>query len=741
MKNKKSFSFGLYLEALRQTRVIGILSFIVMTFAATIVPIGEVIIINAEMNQSDRLYQTSAAYEITKETVTGFTMNPLLFFIFLAVVPVMTIVLFGFLNKRNTSDFYHSIPHTRLCIYISFMLAILTWTLALIVSTSAISSLVYALLGKYFIPLYSTLVKYAVGCFIISLLVASAISLAMSITGTTLTNLVLVCLILFVPRVCYFAFDASIASSIDILVQGHVLPLSGKGYNMLTDVFMSVMGLMNSYDLLGTFFNLSGIIYTTLLSLAYACLGAFFFCRRKSEAAGRSAPSRRLQNIYRYAVTMVVCFISIAVILSSRRSLDKGDIVGIVIIYLVALLAYFIYELITTRKIKNLARAIPGLLVIVLLNVVLIGAGNITKNSAMTYSPDPDEIESIQIYHGYVNYRLNFDYIEYKQFVYSDYKITDPEIKKIVSNTLRDNIELIKNKKNIWSQNGTAATVIIQTKGSSKYRIIKLADEDYSRLNYSLFDNEDFRKDFTKLPDDYTSVYFTSDVAGAHLSTDDAEEIYNKLKEELAGVSYDTLYNKLLKDSYGSINIEVNTLVKNQSVSINVPIFGDICPETYSLCLAKATENTKDSLDDLCADLKEIQNATETEDEKYSPWADIVFYLYDEESDSYLQTSFYLDATSSKSANDDINNLLELLSNYKSDDLPKYGDSYLSASITRLTDEYYEDDDYVMASYEDSRYLINIKDADADTIAKAVDKIASILNGYASGDWDTAVVE
>lgn len=613
--------------------------------------------------------------------------------------------------------------------------------MSLIVSTSAISSLVYALLGKYFIPVYSTLVKYAVGCFIISLLVMSAITLAMSITGTTLTNLVLVCLILFVPRVCYFALDASIASSLDILVQGRVLPLSGKGYNMLTDIFMSVMGLMSSYDLLDTFFNLSGIIYTTLLSLFYACLGAFFFCRRKSEAAGRSAPSRRLQNIYRYAVTMVVCFISIAMILSSRRSLDEGDIVGIVIIYFVALFAYFIYELITTRKIKNLARAIPGLLVIVLLNVALIGAGSITKSSAMSYSPDPDEIESIQLYNGHSNYRLNFDYIEYKQFVYSDYKITDPEIKKIVSNTLRDNIELIKSKKSFWSQNGTEATVIIKTKGASKYRNIMLTDEDYSRLNYSLFDNEDFKNNFTKLPDDYTSVYFTSDIGGVHLSTDVAKEIYNKLKEELADVSYDTLYNKLIKDSYGNINIEVNALVRNQNISINIPIFGDICPETYNLCFEKAAENAKDSLDDLRAELKEIQDATNTEDEKNGQWANINFYLYDKESDSYLSSSFYLDTSSSKGANEDIGKFFDLLSQCKSDDLPKYGDSYLSASITRPASDYYEGDGYIFTSYEESTYLINIGDADTETITKAVEKIASILNGNLSGDWDTSVVE
>lgn len=746
MKNKKLFSLGLYREALRQTRVIGILSFIVMTFAAVIVPISSVIIMNAEMKSNDQMYPTGGVYEITKETVTGFVMNPLLFFVFLAIVPAMTFVLFDFLNKRNTSDFYHSIPHTRLCVYISFVLAILTWTVALIVSTSAISSLVYALLGKYFIPVYSTLIKYAVGCFIVSLLVVSATTLAMSITGTTLTNLVLVCLILFVPRICYFVFDASLASSIDILVQGHVLPLSGKGYNMLTDIFMSAMGLMGSYDMLDIFFSLSGIIYTTVLSLIYACLAAFFFCRRKSEAAGRSAPSRRLQNVYRYAVTMVVCFISIAMILSSRRSLDESDIIGIVIIYLIALLAYFVYELITTKKIKNLARAIPGLLVVVLLNAVLIGAGSITKSSALSYTPSPDEIESIQVQNGFSDYvySLNLDYIEYKQYVYSDYKITDPEIKEIVSNTLRANVNTIKSKKSIWSQTEytTEATVIIGGKGSAKYRNIYMSADDYSKLSYALFDNEDFRNNFTKLPDDYTSVYFISNIEGGHLSSSEAEEIYKKLKEELADISYDTLYEELSKGTGNDIQLEVNTLVKNRNVSITIPILGNICPETYNLCLAKIASGVKNSFDDMLEDLKEIQNAPGvSEDKLYDEWADISFYIYDKENECYHYASFYLDKSSNKSANVEIDKLFNTVSASISSNTPKYGESYIVAQFTKLSDDKYEGDDYYVQSYESETYLINIGDADRESIQKAVDRIASILNGEISMGSDTGVIE
>ena len=49
------------------------------------------------------------------------------------------------------------------------------------------------------------------------------------------------------------------------------------------------------------------LLYTFLLGLLYFLIAAFLFCRRRSEAAGQSAPSRLLQHIYRIVVTMTIC--------------------------------------------------------------------------------------------------------------------------------------------------------------------------------------------------------------------------------------------------------------------------------------------------------------------------------------------------------------------------------------------------------------------------------------------------
>lgn len=728
MKNKKLFSGGLYLEGIRQTRVIGILSIILITFAAVIGPIGNAIIQMAE----EARYIGNEPYVIERETVTGLSMNPALMFVFIVIAPAMVFTLFGFMNKRNTSDFYHSIPHTRLCILVSFALSIISWIAVAIISTCAVSSLVYAILGKYYVAVYSTLLKYAVGCFVISLLVISATVLAMSITGTLMTNLILTCLILFVPRICYYAFDSACASSVQILVAGHVLPLSGTGYNMLTDLFMSSFTMSNG-DYLSLFFSASGLIYTTLLAAIYAVLAALFFGRRKSETAGNSAPSRRLQALYRCAVTMVVCFIAVFVIVSETNSLDEGDIVGIAFLYIIAILVYFIYELITTRKLKNLARAIPGLLVVVVLNVALISAGAITKNAALSYSPDADDIDGVQIVNNFSYYR-SLDYLEYKQLIYGDYTITDPEAKKIISKSLADNISCIKSNKRLWTDFNITETVKINTGSGTKYRTLWLTEDDADKLSRMLFDNDDYRNDFTKLPDDYSSLWISSDFADRIMREDNGgDEIYECLKKEMAKISYDELYDHL-RDSgqYSDIRIEVTTLYKSSTVSFEVPVCGDLFPETFNLYLEKVTAEVNNDTDEMNQRLGELYDSIKgmDDDDIYkNTYGYMNFYLYSEYTGSYANYYVFIDQSTNKSDMKQFVDDLRELAVDATDDTVTYGDNFASIQMY-IADpdegEEYEidgEDYYYISTATNYSFIINLRDVDADRITKIIDKI------------------
>lgn len=134
---KKSwFSFRLYQEGLRQLRLIGIMGMVILGLEAILIPVGRVV----SLRQMEHYAEGG---RVSKELLNFPEMHPLLVLCFCVLAPLMVLYLFHFLNKRNASDFYHAIPETRLCLFISFFAAVVTWILAIIVVTSFISVAIF----------------------------------------------------------------------------------------------------------------------------------------------------------------------------------------------------------------------------------------------------------------------------------------------------------------------------------------------------------------------------------------------------------------------------------------------------------------------------------------------------------------------------------------------------------------------------------------------------------------------
>lgn len=101
---KPIFSPRLYLDGLKQLRLIGIAGLVILALEAILIPVGGV------LSQMDREF-------VSVELVGFMNMHPMLVLCFCVLAPLMTLYLFQFLNKRNASDFYHAIPETRLCLF------------------------------------------------------------------------------------------------------------------------------------------------------------------------------------------------------------------------------------------------------------------------------------------------------------------------------------------------------------------------------------------------------------------------------------------------------------------------------------------------------------------------------------------------------------------------------------------------------------------------------------------------
>ena len=161
MKQKKLFSIKLYIEGLRQLRVLGMLGLIINALIGIIIPMGYYLSMEEEYNALNSFSKLNCVI----------TETHCYFFLFVFVFsPLMVLSLFHFLNKREDCDFYHSIPQTRGCLYVSYSAAMVTWLLIQILTVSIISAICYCAASKYLIIDIPGIFFFAVNIFVASLL-------------------------------------------------------------------------------------------------------------------------------------------------------------------------------------------------------------------------------------------------------------------------------------------------------------------------------------------------------------------------------------------------------------------------------------------------------------------------------------------------------------------------------------------------------------------------------------------
>lgn len=555
---KKSwFNFRLYLDGLRQLKIIGIMFAVIMACAAFLIPLG-----NNISNANYVVYLNGNPTAITGRVLSYdiLSLNPLLVMTFLVVTPLMTLYLFNFINRRNACDFYHSIPDTRESIYISYGAAVLTWNICLLLG-STIISIVSAGILKYVefkaANLFITLVNSIAAC----LFIYGVFMIAMSVTGTVFTNLSVAAMILIVPRLVVTVVIAIVSSSIAVIPFQFGDSIFDDRLNIVTNFFTGFF-IRGSYQ---GIYQWNSLLYTFIVGLLYCAVGCILFKQRKSEAATCAAINSKLQCILRLIPAMMVCMIPIALIFDkiiSYSSISDEEVFGIIVLYIIAVIGYFVYELITTRKLRNLIKAIPGLLWLVLYNVVFLAALLFSYNVLLNDVPKVQDVDSISLEldsNRYYGYYSNQDYYVDKL---GDIALTSPEIKELIISELERNVEAIKECENIYNygivqdrdtynyQNPMVLYVKIDCGLFNKYRNIFMSEPASRQIMELLANNEQVSELF------YTTVDF-NDISTIYLSNLDGEVpmetlygLYKTFNEELSHTDFDVVFNTILGNSY-----------------------------------------------------------------------------------------------------------------------------------------------------------------------------------------------
>ena len=199
MNDKKIFSIKLFINNFLQLKVMGILGTVLITLFSVLSIVSQGIRMIEYTKEGISVNGSMSGGVSTTYLGAGDLWPLVLTFVF--VTPVLMLMAFSYNNKRNSSDFYNSLPYTRLNMYLTKLSAVFTWQV--IVYVCAVVGIVFsiAVYKKYFVYSVSTITWIIIGTFICNLLCGAVIALACSLTGSLMSNICLTGIILFIPAI------------------------------------------------------------------------------------------------------------------------------------------------------------------------------------------------------------------------------------------------------------------------------------------------------------------------------------------------------------------------------------------------------------------------------------------------------------------------------------------------------------------------------------------------------------
>lgn len=320
---------------------------------------------------------------------------PMLIFLYV-FVPIMVFGAYRWLNKRVQSDFYHAIPLTRTQTYASTTLAILLWLLIALGSYAIVNVLLFTVFGY---PVNRLLYFCVfVNMCIAAIAITGAFSLGSALSGTRFVAFFSSAVILFLPRAFLTAFWILTECDSGFSVPFSQLPFFlNPAFNIAATPIHSLVYGIN-------YANVLAMLYSLVYASGLLVLGAVAFHRRKSEASDIPYTSKVLQTITRVcfgmpSLSLVTLILNVYIPLRRTEDFLPVQISTPLIVtsVLFSFLFYCLYELISSKKMKKVVKAMPAYGFCLLVSLFLILVPNLVAKLRPIANVSVAEIRSYRI--------------------------------------------------------------------------------------------------------------------------------------------------------------------------------------------------------------------------------------------------------------------------------------------------------------------------------------------------------
>lgn len=598
------FNPRIFKEGFRQLRTVGILALVILCLAAVIAPVGIAIDCYSYLPEGEKVSQS---------LVSLMDMHPLVVAPMFTMALIMPLMVFGFLNKRRSSDFYHAIPVNRSALFISLFAAMMAWIVLVIVASSILSVITTLCFSELFHLNLTSILPFMCSCIAGSLLVAGCMTMAMCITGTIFNNLLVAALIFFGPRLLMMYVALLLTDAVYILPDTLNTPFLDFSYNIPMGIPYTMLFEGSTSEVLH---NWDGILYTTLIGLLWFLVSLVLFRIRGSESAERPASTPLLQHVYRLTVTFIVTLIPTWGILNCILDADMLNapvLFVICVLYLVAAVVFCIYELITTKKPKQLLKVAKTFPLVLVADTVLIIGLLVGIHTSLAFRPDASEITSLSFTQ---RYDLDDDYFAARAAKVS---IKDKEVIALAAKRLdeaaakNDPMGKIEGQyKYQYELSFYDYLVTFRTNGATKQRLLCFTDEEANIIFNAMEKNAEYQSIY-QLPEPGNTT--TVDIYD--LTQTQSDEVYRMMCKEIAALPFEQRLQYLSGNHPADARVHayasVQTALGAKDYFLDIMLTEKYCPKATDLYLKYLHENTaeeRDTLQAAASDFAGVKNDT-----------------------------------------------------------------------------------------------------------------------------------
>ncbi len=315
-------------------------------------------------------------------------------FIGLYIIPViMSFTLFGYVYKKKSVDFINSQPINRKTIFVTNTIG----GIILITIIQFITAIILLLCGA-FLPNLAIFPQMILDIFIMMwisyVFVFLATNLAMSVSGTFCTQIVLTMLILFLVPFCVDSFKGFENGKNYEMINGeHIQNIyvhTDDYYTMPYQPFNSLFTFKtDDFD----YFSAKGMSRMAILGIVYYFIGLYLFKNRKMEHNEESFANEKI-----HILVKALTIFPMIILLNIADGGKEFNIIALAII----ITYYFIYDFLVKRKLKLKTSLIYLVLTLVVLQGIC-STNEKLKESLSMPKLNSENIASVKIQSLYYN--------------------------------------------------------------------------------------------------------------------------------------------------------------------------------------------------------------------------------------------------------------------------------------------------------------------------------------------------